>query len=192
MLTSQRQQLRCIACRTLFEADTPTDVPIESWLGFLRGLSCPACHAGYGQLGFGQNRTLPEDRAFPRGQGYRDRIAAWWANGEIGNAAEAIAMRLSDHPHPKTDAPADLADLRRCLLLLDRMPEWTGRMPQMAALSPTWARLATAWPDLTARFYAECGPDLDHRPAPETHALLERILTAREATRLGKAQPQQV
>ena len=192
MLTSQRQQLRCTACQTLFEAHTPTDVPIESWLGFLRGLSCPACHAGYDRLGFGQNRTLPEDRTFPRGASYRERIAAWWANGEIGSAAEAIAMRLGDHPHPKTAAPADLSDLRRCLLLLDRIPEWSGRMPQMAALSPTWARLAAAWPDLTARFYAECGPDLDHHPAAETHALLERLLRASEATPSAGAQPQQV
>lgn len=174
MLSSQRQQMRCLACQALFETHTPTNVPLEAALGFMKGLRCTAC--GSKNIGFGQNRTLAEDRGFARGTGYRERIDAWWENGELGGASQTIAERLDGRRFTRGDAVDGLGSFRLCLLLLDRVPEWVARMPELAALSPTWARLAAAWPDLTASLYRECGDNLERVPAPETHALLQGVL----------------
>jgi hypothetical protein len=177
MLTSQRQQLRCIKCEALFETDTPTNCPIDAWIGYVKALRCPKCGANSKKIALSQSRTILEDRAFERGTSYNQRIAAWLENGEIGSAAQAIHRHMTGPTGiPKTSVPSDTADFRRCLLLLDRMPEWTPRMPEMASLSPTWATLVAAWPDLTAQYTKECGSNLDRKPAPETHRMLKAAI----------------
>jgi hypothetical protein len=56
--------------------------------------------------------------------------------------------RVYGHPH-------DPDDLRRCMLLLDQVPEFRGRIEEMARASRYWAALVPAWDALCASLQAE-------------------------------------
>src|SRR3546814_20223924 len=79
-----------------------------------------------------------------------------------------------------TSAPADLADLRRCLFLLDHVPEWQSRIGELEAV-PGWENLAKNWQKLTDLFRLE-SPDL-RGEAPETDQLLRSLTSKKETTR---------
>lgn len=83
---------------------------------------------------------------------------------------------MNGDPVAEVHDPEDLSDIRCCLLLLDRMPEWRGRLRDMAGLSPVWNRLTLHWGEIEARFVSECGPDLDHRPASNTHRFVRAVI----------------
>ena len=104
----------------------------------------------------------------------QDAVFDWLADGEVGISSKAIALTaargatyrrkelLGDHPH-------DPDDLRRCVLLLDRIPQarelafpvLVQRCPYWAALIPQWDRLVgmlheelAEWTGLAPRTYA--------------------------------------
>lgn len=78
---------------------------------------------------------------------------SWLVRGEHGLSSRAIFDYLlfgEQGPYPGRlwqhwDHPLDLADFRRCELLLRQVPELRPRLPEMAVLSPVWARLVAAW-----------------------------------------------
>ena len=115
----------------------------------------------------------------------------WLANGERGTSSERIAEVMtgmavvnpllrgfSTHPH-------DPADLRRCLLLLDLMPEWEARMQEMAASGPEWKALAGAWHTLKWTFLGEAPDEWRDRrctfSAPKTYALMRELIGGAKA-----------
>lgn len=63
----------------------------------------------------------------------------WLRTGERGLSSEAIAEQMSGLPvgqgYGFSNHPSDPADLRRCRLLLDRVPEWQPRMSEPRARS---------------------------------------------------------
>lgn len=175
--STQLKQVRCSACRTLFEATIPINVPVEIAIAAIIALRCPSCDAGSDQIDRTQNRTLTEDRSFARGKSLAERIQAWHANGERGLSARAMAAHFTGEPVNVLDLPSDVEDFQRCLLMFDRIPEWKARIPELASLSPHWARLAERWEAIADCLIRECGPDLDHRPSPEADRLLRDALT---------------
>ena len=72
-----------------------------------------------------------------------NRIAEWQISGERGLSSDAVvaeytmgkANLLIDHPH-------DPDDLRRCVLLFERVPELKAWINQLAEKSPYWRALA--------------------------------------------------
>ena len=108
------------------------------------------------------------------------RVAAWMASGERGLSSEAIAITtLGAYPTGQTAAwPLDPSDLRRCLLLLDEVPEAREQGVEVLAMrSPQWAALADRWDVLAETLRAEIGADIPPRgTAPKTYALMREVL----------------
>ena len=170
MIDSQVMQFRCGECQALFQEDTPVNVRIELWAAWVSAIRCPSC--GSKKILMGQSRTLSEDAALDWGVGLEGRIARWQVDGEQGNSAKAILLRMSGRRQTETGHPHDTADLRRCMLLLARFPEWRERMGEMADVSGEWAMFSQAWPMLERLFHEESGPDLDRKATPKTSALV--------------------
>lgn len=87
--------------------------------------------------------------------------AEWLATGEQGLSSKTIFFHLSGHRPPGSGAwrldhhPHDPADLRRCRLLLDAVPDFAARLPEMAEVSPAWAALVPRWAAICAQMDAE-------------------------------------
>jgi hypothetical protein len=102
----------------------------------------------------------------------------WLANGERGLSSETIfetltGMHCKDHRWSGfNDYPHDPDDLRRCVLLLERVPEFIPRLREMRAVSPTWARLVDAWDELTALLKAEAPSGT----APKCYARMQEVI----------------
>lgn len=126
-------------------------------------------------------------------------VMVWICGGDHGLSSEAIAARmmgawrvpkrraraLAEPPRwylgewPAVNAPSDVADLGRCLRLLERFPHWKPRFRQrMKGVSPRWARLVARWGDLERTLAEEGGP-WGSGTAPRTYALLKQVLGER-------------
>lgn len=82
--------------------------------------------------------------------GLSDAASAWLAAGERGMSSDAIFHQLTGiNTGAQLDHPSDPADLRRCRLLLEAVPEFATRFKAvMATVSPHWAALVEAWDSL--------------------------------------------
>ena len=145
----QKQGMRCGACDTPFKAETEVNVPIDRYVASMMAITCPTCGASAknSNMLLGMGLSLPEDRALRIASGsLSDRVSDWHANGETGLSSEYVASYMTGeitnpaHPH-------DYDDLRRVILLLDRIPEWTSRMAELAEV-PGWYGIATRWQEI--------------------------------------------
>ena len=90
----------------------------------------------------------------------------WLAAGERGMSSEAMFQHLTGIKCVKDSGwraansahPYDPADLRRCRLLLEQVPELQMLLPKMADLSGPWARLIRDWDVICSTMDAEA-PD---------------------------------
>lgn len=109
------------------------------------------------------------------------RAAKWMRDGHFGLSSLAIHDRMMgfdpgsrgySHPH-------DPADLNRCLLLLELIPEWKSRIGEMAACSEEWKRLVEHWDLIVTTFLGEVGLNW-HKGAclyaTETYNLMQIVL----------------
>ena len=107
-------------------------------------------------------------------------ITMWLAVGERGLSSEAIALTtLGLHPAGKRAAwPLDPADLRRCLLLLEAVPETRENgLLVLAERCPKWAALVRIWDRLSETLRSEIGETLPPRgSAPRTYALMREAM----------------
>jgi hypothetical protein len=118
--------------------------------------------------------------------GLSPQAQAWLAAGEKGISSCVLFRRLSgvtpkQISDTETGHPHDPDDLRRCLLLLDAVPEFQARLPEMANVSPYWAALVPHWDRLTALFESECPRANWENPppgakAPQTYRAMREIL----------------
>lgn len=127
----------------------------------------------------------------PPGQaGLSEEARRWLAVGEQGLSSCSMFWRFTgvkpDYLDDETrfNHPHDPGDLRRCLLLLEQVPEFKGRMGEMRRCSPEWDALVDAWADLCAMLEAEApdwrNPDCT-QAAPETYGKMALVLrSARE------------
>lgn len=108
----------------------------------------------------------------------KDDVLEWFGTGEVGESSKAMALAVCDAKGNKNH-PHDPADLNRCLLFLEAVPEARGRMDKVAALSPVWARLVERWSELETSFIGEVGRNwCKARSAPETYKLMRSLIEA--------------
>ncbi len=102
-------------------------------------------------------------------------LTEWFVNGETGLSSNTLALWLSEQKRPDTGVhfPCDPSDFRRCLLLLDAVPELRGKMHTLPQLSKEWAAFYEKWEELekTLRHETAVG-----RSAPKTFILIKEIL----------------
>lgn len=120
--------------------------------------------------------------------GLSEAATRWLANGERGMSSEAMFTRLTGiDATDGTEAdrvahPYDPADLRRCRLLLEQVPELQPLLPRMADVSPAWANLAAGWDEICATMDAEAPnwrtPGRGEL-APKTYELIQRAIGRR-------------
>lgn len=111
-------------------------------------------------------------------------LVAWFLEGEVGESSKAMAAKLSGWADRKgkkaqrfTSYPLDAGDFRRCLLMLEAVPELAPLLPKMAEVGPVWAALVSVWPELTVCLETECpGWRQKYGPAPETYALIRAVV----------------
>lgn len=90
---------------------------------------------------------------------------AWLANGEHGLSSATMFWRftdirppcIADDPEP-AHLPRDPDDLRRCRLLLEKVPIFQVLTDELRALSEPWCALIDQWQELCDGMDAEC-PD---------------------------------
>ena len=104
----------------------------------------------------------------------KDRLILWLLLGETGVSSETIAYALSGVKVQNLqkahicynvtpcmwDVPHDAADFRRCLRLLEYIPEWRKRLPEVAERFPSWKGIVEHWDELE-RLYEEGRTDAD-------------------------------
>ena len=168
--------LRCRAC------DAPFRVPgmqgvVKDVVARMLAIRCPRCDGR--DVVMGEGRSLDEDRALRTcvevdPSTVDVRLAEWLSTGEVGASSMALASAATGRPGGG-GPPHDTGDLRRCVLLLDRIPEWSSTAPAAAAAwNPSrWGEVAAVWDDLVATFLAETEGTGKGR-APETAAMLDR------------------
>ena len=109
-----------------------------------------------------------------------ERAIAWRENGRVGASSLAIWRQMTGSNASSTAMycyPLDPADLNRCLLLLDLIPEWAPRMGEMAAHGPQWAAMAARWDEIAGLFLEEAGLDFSKSGnAPKTYALMRQVI----------------
>lgn len=85
--------------------------------------------------------------------------ADWMLNGEHGVSSDTIFAVMIGATTPTRRAfgnwPHDPDDFRRCLLLIERVPEWNSRIGEMAKLGKEWAAVAAHWDEWSALFEEE-------------------------------------
>lgn len=106
----------------------------------------------------------------------------WLANGETGVSSETMAFWLAFEIRKGDGSyPHDPADLDRCLLLLDRVPEMRAHFHRMAEINPVWAALVENWERIEASHTAEVGLGWTKAgSAPKTYALMCSIIEPAE------------
>lgn len=116
----------------------------------------------------------------------------WLAQGERGISSNTIFTHLTGIDalrgwHP--DVPYDLADLRRCRLLLDACPDLAAELSKMREVSSKWAALVERWGELCKLMDEESPnwrkPDC-RESAPKTDNLIADILARSGATKPKK------
>lgn len=84
----------------------------------------------------------------------------WLAKGERGLSSESIVQHLTGFPalgaHWGMSTPMDASDLRRCILLLEQVPELAPRIGEMAAVSGQWAEIVEVWHELLDAMNEDC------------------------------------
>jgi hypothetical protein len=172
-----RSPYRCRDCDVPFRHDTPFNVEVSVYCNFILSLRCPTCNGSKLTLGF--NLTEAENAALRIAGTIEQRARNWHDNAEVGTSSLTIFHFFMGALDFSWAVPADLADLRRCLFLLEHVPEWRPRMHELASVKG-WERLAHGWIALTAQFRAEA-PDL-RGSAPMTEQLLHSLTCEMETT----------
>lgn len=82
----------------------------------------------------------------------------WLEHGERGSSSDTMFARLGGISTAGCDLchPLDPADLRRCRMLLEVVPEFGARISEMADVSDVWAALVNVWGTLCATMDDEC------------------------------------
>lgn len=108
-----------------------------------------------------------------------DNLGRWLMVGERGQSSNSIAANLRALPGLKQTAhPNDPDDLKRCLMLLEDVPELVPDFPRMRDVSPVWAALVDHWDELRTMFLAEAGEAWRKGPwrAPKTYARMTELI----------------
>lgn len=87
-------------------------------------------------------------------------VLIWMSEGETGLSSMSLARETAGLPHPTKGsfggiwAPSDPADLRRCRLLIEAVPEARQAVDRLAEKHDGWRGLAADWNEIN-RLYDE-------------------------------------
>lgn len=123
--------------------------------------------------------VLEQTIADTAGLGLSDSACYWLASGDRGTSSNTIfsvvtgVNAMNDWAY---DKPRDVADLIRCIRLLEACPEIAAGFYRVTRISSEWAALHDNWDHLVATLERE-RPDFRTASgsAPETRQLLEDI-----------------
>lgn len=144
----QKTGMRCQTCNTPFTIDQQVEIPVDQYVKQMMETKCPQC--GSQELYMGMGLRLSEDRKMRMvGGTLEERLIDWYENGETGLSSSFLAYRLSGMEIFKTHPahPHDYDDLRRVILLIDRIPEFNETIIEMQN-EPGWAKIATRWGEI--------------------------------------------
>lgn len=145
--TFQKTGMRCQECNHPFFHDLEVNIPIERYVKEMGSIKCPQC--GSGKLYMGLSLSLSEDRAMRSSAvSVEDRYLDWLENGETGLSSKFVGDFMTTGKGEKA-YPHDYDDLRRVILLLDRIPEWSPRMRELTSIEG-WERIAPRWEEIVA------------------------------------------
>lgn len=127
----------------------------------------------------GLNEGLPPYQALLNEKSINHKVINWFATGRTGLSSCCLAVSLVNQDSAKSvakDHPRDPADLERCLLLLNAVPELRDRLSIMKSVSKEWNALIDQWEKVEATFKHETGfPSLRWNSAPQTYELMQTI-----------------
>ena len=103
--------------------------------------------------------------------GLKKHVLCWFATGEIGQSSKAMAFCAAG-VNGNIDHPYDPADLRRCMLLVEQIPEIEVHFDKIAKLSDTWEQIILNWHDLIRMLKVEMESGNE---APVTYKMLREI-----------------
>lgn len=107
----------------------------------------------------------------------QERVQEWFLTGEQGISSKAIIHTyLKGLPPSPLHHPLDQADLRRCMLLLEQVPEAREAFPTLAGASPKWKPLVEQWDNLTKLLREESKEPGNRGSAPRTYARMKQLL----------------
>jgi hypothetical protein len=115
--------------------------------------------------------------------GLSDDAINWLALGERGASSDTMFFTMTGVPpdgyrvENRRPHPLDPSDLRRCLLLIEAVPELMTKISEMAAVSNEWARLSSSWSDLRGALDAESPAwRTQGGSAPVTYDMMKAVL----------------
>lgn len=76
-------------------------------------------------------------------------LIAWLVSDDTGSSSKYMASVLAGFDH-EYNHPHDLSDFKRCLGLLEAVPEFVDRMEMMRCQSPQWAAMLDSWKEIVA------------------------------------------
>lgn len=135
---------RCTNCRTPFKADVIYNVGIKKYLAHMAAIKCPSC--GSTSFSMGMNLDLQEDHARRDGTTLEERLKNWLEHGDVGDSSSALMHYMKQAKEPQA-YPHDWNDLRRVILLIDRIPEWRSRMKEMSQFKG-WTQIGKRYEEI--------------------------------------------
>lgn len=125
------------------------------------------------------------EAAPPQPGGLSKAARRWLAVGEHGLSSCAMFWRMTGvKPHyiegdDDYAYPHDPGDLRRCMLLLDQVPELQPKLCAMSGCSPEWNALVSHWDELASLLESEFPGWSEPNPrgsAPKTYAKMKEVM----------------
>lgn len=107
----------------------------------------------------------------------RDKILHWFALGQVGASSKAMACAVAGIP-ANGAFPHDPADLNRCLLFLEAVPEARNNLGKVALLNDQWACIIARWAEVESCFLTEVGLNWSkgrNLRATKTYALMKEV-----------------
>ncbi len=109
----------------------------------------------------------------------KDKILDWLATEDVGISSESMAfaaLGIENRKGIANEPPSDAADLNRCLILVEQVPEIKLHFNKIAKLGPQWEVLIEQWDILAATFKNEAGLNWSKaNSAPNTYALMKGL-----------------
>lgn len=113
----------------------------------------------------------------------------WMAFGRIGLSSAAMFKRATgvspfgferaaELTAERSPHPTDVESFRRCVALVETVPEASGAVAMMADATPTWGRIAAAWDVLRDTLHEEVPNFVDPTPpfrAPRLRQMLDAL-----------------
>lgn len=108
------------------------------------------------------------------------KVLEWQANGEVGVSSAtlaSIAVGLKKNIYGGSfGAPHDAADFRRCMLLVEQIPEIREHFPKVAIRVPKFKAILKEWDSLVALLKNEMQQHGSR--APETYKRIKELRDA--------------